>query len=229
MSKINYELKSDVIKSGLCEIQKDVSKAVYVDYINKKYLTNNTSKLSLDESMSIQAYYETYYPDEWNEARKINYATYSRVKRLRSCIKSIIRYPSLFLTLTFTDGVLKSTSSDSRRRYVNRFLNALDCKYVANIDFGKKNGREHYHAVVRVEKIDYSLWQYGAINGLRVRLDKTSSAECLAKYVAKLTNHAIKETTKRCAIMYSRKKYKDYPDDVTPCILPDDVDKCFAS
>lgn len=225
---IDYKFKSQVLNSGLCEIQKNVSKTFYTTLVSKKYdfvVSNN--KIPFQDAVSISTYYEEYFSDEWKEAEKINRATYKRVKCLRSRIMSMIVYPSLFLTLTFTDDVLSKTSSKTRRDYVQRFLHDLKCNYVGNVDFGKKNGREHYHAVVQVGRIDYSLWRFGAIKGERVRLDCSSSSERLSKYVAKLTNHAIKETTKRNAILYSRIKYSSYPDDLVP-VLPCYLDGAFS-
>lgn len=225
---IDYKYKSQILNSGLCDIQKNVSKTLYTYFVSQKYnLDVSSNKIPFQDALNIDTYYEQFYPKEWKEAEKINRASYKRVKYLRGRIKSMIVYPSLFLTLTFTDDVLKSTSSKTRRDYVQRFLRNLECNYVGNIDFGKLNGREHYHAVVQVKRIDYSLWHYGAIKGEKIRLDKSSSAERLAKYVSKLTNHAIKETTKRNAIMYSRIKYTSYPDDLIP-VLPCYLDKVFA-
>ena len=75
---------------------------------------------------------------------------------------------------------------------------------VANKDFGARNGREHYHAAVLLKgKIDYSKWKYGCLNGQKIRLNGMSDVR-LAKYIAKLTNHAIKETCKRNVLIYSR-------------------------
>ena len=75
--------------------------------------------------------------------------------------------------------------------------------YVANIDFGKNTEREHYHALVLVDRIN-DTWDYGFTWFERVH--RSDSAATLAKYVSKLTNHAIKETTKRSCYIYSRRK-----------------------
>lgn len=136
------------------------------------------------------------------EAKKINHASYERANRLRQRISKIIQKDSLFLTFTFTDKVLSSTSSDTRKQYVRRFLSSFSVPYVANVDFGSKNGREHYHAILQMPKINLTEWKYGALNGKIVR-SSTDDVK-LAKYISKLTNHAIKETTKRQAIIYSR-------------------------
>ena len=114
----------------------------------------------------------------------------------------IVNNNCLFLTLTFTDDVLNSTSFDTRKKYVLRFLNNLKCAYVGNVDYGSQNGREHYHCVVSIDNVSCNDWLYGAINFKRI-INKNSLA--LAKYVAKLTNHALKETTNNSRIIYSRK------------------------
>lgn len=128
-----------------------------------------------------------------------------RTQRLRKRITKIIRGDSLFLTFTFTDDVLASTNEDTRLRYVRRFLKSISSNYVANIDFGKTNGREHYHAVCTVsEKVDYTAWKYGGLNGVKVR--KSSNPLALAKYINKLVHHATKESTCKSKIIYSRQK-----------------------
>lgn len=127
----------------------------------------------------------------------------NRVKRARRKIESILSIgPCVFLTLTFTDKVLDSTSIETRKKYVKRFLHTISSNYVANIDFGKENGREHYHAIVQTEKVDFTTWQYGAINGKKIAY--VDNPIILAKYIVKLANHALKLTTKGFRIIYSR-------------------------
>lgn len=145
--------------------------------------------------------------NEFFEVIRINKASYERVKRLRERIKSmLLKGPCLFLTLTFNDDTLSNTTDKQRRVAVVRYLKQFNCDYVANIDFGSKNHREHYHAVICSKSIDMSSWRkYGNINIERVRNRKIEcDGERLSKYVAKLSNHCIKETTKRCSLIYSR-------------------------
>ena len=139
----------------------------------------------------------------WRECERINEAYYARVKRLKNRIGSMLcSGDCYFLTLTFTDEVLCSTSANTRRRYVTRLLSSYS-DYVANIDFGSLNGREHYHAVVKSPSLDLSLWDcYGFSNAKKIASVDDFSA--LAKYISKLTNHAIKDTTQGSRIIYSR-------------------------
>lgn len=140
----------------------------------------------------------------WQEAEKINSAFYARKRRLKERIISMyIRAPSYFGTLTFTDDVLSSTSYDTRRRYVKRFLKANCSDYIANCDYGKENGREHYHCIINPFCIDSCIWSYGFFYFEPIRNSDTDFKR-VASYIAKLTNHCIKESTKNTKIIYSR-------------------------
>lgn len=115
----------------------------------------------------------------------------------------------VFLTLTFKTPVLNSTTEEERRACVVSFLKSIHWSYVANIDYGKKNGREHYHCVVasRLSAHAIMFWRskFGRIGFEQIN-NHTTDASKIGQYIAKLTNHAIKKTTKRQAIIYSRKK-----------------------
>ena len=145
--------------------------------------------------------------NELKECEKINHAYYERIKRLKNRVASILLNGScIFLTLTFNDDTLRNTTEKQRRVAVSRYLKQYGCMYVANIDYGSKNKREHYHALINCDKVDFKSWRkYGNINAKRVRnKDIESDKTKLSKYIAKLSNHAIKETTKRSCLIYSR-------------------------
>lgn len=119
----------------------------------------------------------------------------------------VVFCPCSFLTLTFTDDVLASTSEDTRRRYVARFLKSISQNYVGNIDYGKLNEREHYHAIVEGDQLDLSSWTYGFTKCIKVGYsDIITDTARLSKYINKLSNHATKKTTKGKKIIYSRQK-----------------------
>lgn len=104
---------------------------------------------------------------------------------------------ALFLTLTFSDKLFaRNCSEETRRRYIARFLREQCSDYLANIDFGSKNKREHYHAVVVPKtKIDFERYRAifdSNINAQHIRVDDTS-VKLVGKYINKLTNHALKE------------------------------------
>lgn len=221
--------------AGLLEAVNAYNLAVFADF--KLHSTGEViTRRDSFESEDISVF-RSFLLSRWSEAeissaqRELkNY--YKRVVRLRSRIKRILRFPSpVFVTFTFTDEVLSSTSPDSRRQYVRRFLSKHAAEYVANIDFGEKNHREHYHAVCS-EPLPLSEWSYGLINAECVLTSRTVSVvpkrfshlpedeanrlldleaeKRLSKYVAKLTNHALKETADSSRLIYSRSKLPDY-------------------
>ena len=139
---------------------------------------------------------------EWKHMKALQVNRWKRNKRIRQHLEAIVSKPALFLTLTFTDEVLTSTTQATRRRYVSRLLGAFKVPYIANIDFGdskdyiddkgnarKGTNREHYHAVIQLSKIDHKKWSYGNMDFKRVY--NTNDLR-MARYLTKLQYHAIK-------------------------------------
>ena len=199
----DYAKKADVIRSGLCITEKQVSRAFYAQHVLDTTGEYVYSEMDTQRAEELQLFHRMFNLENWEEARRINHASRARINRLKKRIASMLKNGEcLFLTLTFTDEVLAKTTEDTRRQAVRRYLKSFGVPYVANIDFGKKNGREHYHAVIQTYHVDYAAYTYGAINGERIR--SVEDYVKLSKYVAKLTNHAIKETNKRQVIIYSK-------------------------
>ena len=193
----DYVLKSELLRDGTVSEVKQIQKAFF-----KKFTGREISDEEYDEALRRAECIDF---DDFNEATRILSAQHSRTKRLRSRIEDMLESfdDCTFVTLTFTDEVLKRTSSATRRRYVAYFLKSQSSglPYVANIDFGAQNGREHYHAVCAF-RITPATWLYGILNFEKIR--SAGDSLKLSKYVSKLTNHAIKETCKRNAMIYSR-------------------------
>lgn len=129
-----------------------------------------------------------------------------RTKRLNKKITDMLFVGQCyFITLTFTDVTLNSTNDLTRRRYVSRYLKSQTPYYIANIDFGAQREREHYHAVV-FGQMDFTPWhKYGAIKCKTIFTKfNDSSTVKLAKYITKLTNHALKNTAKNFRCIYSK-------------------------
>jgi hypothetical protein len=206
---INYIDKQRVLQKGLHLIQKRLSKQTYKSYKSIFYnIIPNVSDIALTEYrelIQLNKKFSDFFGDDWNIAMKLNHNEYKRVKRLKEkMLDSVLSDNALFLTLTFNSDTIAKTSYLTRRRYVARYLKSQSAFYIANIDFGARNGREHYHAVVVGQNIDYKAWHsLGAIKGLKIAPTRNDTTR-VSKYVAKLTNHAIKETTKQFRLIYSR-------------------------
>lgn len=216
VSKPDYKLKSIVLSSDIgqeyIKLDKRIKRNLYlhnaIDYATTWGDPVSSSFPDMDKQLINDTLEDLSDDFIFCEAHKINRASSRRVQRLRSRIEKLVfSGNAIFATLTFTDNVLSSTSQKTRRRYVARFLKSQSEFYVANIDFGSKNGREHYHAVVFVDPnqgIALNQWRkYGQINVKRVRVSDKSPLR-ISKYISKLTNHAIKETASCNHLIYSR-------------------------
>lgn len=219
--KPNYFYKAQFLNTDLPLYQRKISKLNFqIHSIQEQYLKEdrapNNNELRLlthydDEIKSINDLMRSIYgfdfydsPQAYDECNKINHAYYNRVNRLLERVEIILQKPCLLLTFTWDNEHINESSIETKRKYVQRVLNKLGCHYVANIDYGSKNDRVHFHALAQIDKIDNTnkqLWCYGALNFKQVRV---KNSKALSKYLHKLTNHAIKETTKGCRIMYDR-------------------------
>lgn len=203
LGKIDYAFKAEVLSEhqDVIKLQRKVSLLNYIE-------TYTDEEVDAEYREAIRDMVSFLLADEdtckiWREAEKINLAYYARVKRLKCRIADMLQEGTcFFLTLTFTDQVLESTSPLTRRRYVTRFLKSLGSSYCANIDFGSQNGREHYHAVVLCSSPDMSGWdKLGFSNAKKIASEDDFTP--IAKYVSKLTNHAVKATVKGSRAIYS--------------------------
>lgn len=191
--------KSLAIAKGLDRKQAQLSRAFFNAHLDKSISYDDLVRAQ-NEIIKDFGYFE------WQLAAAVNQSRYKRVQRIKKKVEEIVLSGSaIFVTLTFTDIVLKATSEETRKKYIKRYLKENSLIYVANKDFGATNGREHYHAIVSSPtKLDLSRWSnYGAINVKRVR-SSTKDLVKVSKYVGKLTNHAIKETATNQRLIYSR-------------------------
>lgn len=204
--RYDYEYKSDILRNhkDLLKLERIISLAIYLN--SDVYSYTGELEITLDDAKKLQNILEE--TDEYIEAHKINKSFRDRKNRMRKRIMSMNN--PYFLTLTFNDYCLDHTNKDVRRKYVTRYLKSISNNYIANIDYGLKNEREHYHAIVDITDLDISEiffagWNYGFYKADRIFLD-ISDIYKLSSYISKLTNHAMKESTKSNHMIYSRNK-----------------------
>lgn len=176
--------------------QKEVNGLYYPSLINYSY-----EKLIKEKEAFIKRYGFT----TFKVASNVNHASYKRIARLKERIREAVESGlAWFITITFNPETLSNTNEKTRRLYITRWLKGLSPFYVANIDYGKTKGREHYHAVITSDQRPPKTWKYGFIDILKVKTTDNDTTR-ISKYISKLTNHAIKHTTKSKRIIYSRK------------------------
>lgn len=190
-------IKERVLSIGLPKLLRQISWTIY---------SNNTL-----DSVPLLANEMGYTWEEILCAMQINSAYYRKLSRVKSklikmedCCFQNSNLNMVFLTFTFDDYSLSHNNADSLKQAVRRFLKQYGIKYVANVDYGARNGRKHFHAVALIDgKLNYKLWNYGALNGRKVNLNESASKR-MSKYITKLSLHAIKETTQFNRLIYSR-------------------------
>lgn len=139
---------------------------------------------------------------------------YQKVSRIKKRFVYLInRYKNLyFITFTFDDDHIKLCDR-SRKDLIKSSLYSFDknIKYILNIDYGKKNERLHYHCIVATNENgnlkdflqnNYPCFTYTE----RIRFS-ADDVRRTTKYINKLSNHAIKDTTKKSRILYNFKGY----------------------
>lgn len=144
-------------------------------------------------------------------------------QRLKAKIKKWLNtYKCIFITLTFNNETLETTTEEERAELVKKFLKKNTALYIANKDYGANNDREHYHALAVVstitkeeikdadliaikDRLNYDAWKYGLIKanfiGSKYRPKNDNGFKTTSDYIA---HHFYKETTKGAKVIYSR-------------------------
>ena len=200
---VNYLEKQAILSHKLDYIQKRISK--WYHRIEQITPYNDLYLLLDQKNKMIKKFnnnYKKIIKNAWEKATLLNHARYKRKQRIKNKIeKLVLEGNATFITLTFNDDILSSTSEITRRRYIARWCKENSDYYVANIDYGEERHREHYHAVLRVGS--YSHWKYG-YSKVKIVRSKDKDVNKISKYVSKLTNHAIKKSGKLKRIIYSK-------------------------
>lgn len=226
VSTPNYPLKAFIF-TACPDLLKKVNNACfnnYCAYALETYGEIIKPKFSpykaIDSSIDLQRLYELEGYDLVNECVKINNANYHRKDRLKERITKIY-FDSIkrdatcyFITFDFCDDTLEKTSELTRRRYIQRWLKQHCFHYVANIDYGKDDkytNREHYHCFCSSTQYANMIHDWHELTNsginikkLRIENDMNESYQKLSTYIAKLTNHAIKDSVKRNVYIYDR-------------------------
>lgn len=206
LSKYDNAFKQKVLLKGIDKQVANIKRDNYKRITKKDYFDVNGELLY---SLELNSYDDmiSKYRKGFNFidcADRLNESKYRKAKKVRDKItKLVLTDNAIFITLTFNNDTMSKTSALTRRRYVSRYLKENCSNYVANIDFGALNGREHYHAIVSRD-IDFTNWyKIGAINVERVRPLENSSTR-ISRYITKLTNHALKIGAIAPRLIYSR-------------------------
>lgn len=113
-------------------------------------------------------------------------------------------------TITFSDDMLAEWGEKWRREQVQMLLKSACADYIADIDFGERNGREHYHFIGLLSRDDLyqvegtgkgkgkmfykskTLDKWGAFTDLREVIESEKDRKKAVSYMSKVTNYALK-------------------------------------
>ena len=197
-------MKNALITSGVYDLFLKYKKELYLmklDYNNEQNYINVIPDIEkIKECFKLYRANRQRKYNNWNEICKWCYAIEK--------IPIYKEYKIVFGTLTFNDKTLNKTCKRTRARYITKFLSDNTKHYIANIDYGTKNNREHYHflAIIK-ENIDMSKWSYGGNKIDQVRLSK-NDIKRTKNYLLKLNNHSYKASTKQERIIRDRHEDK---------------------
>lgn len=195
--EISQALKDNGIRTIALKRRENLQKRLFEDTGEVDIFTKYQKKNAEEDNLGLE--FRLY---KSNERRK------QRIKERITRMFETKR--ALFLTLTFSDKMFgRKATSETRRTYIRRFLKEQCSDYLANIDFGSVNHREHYHAVV-VPKTSIDFARYrdifdSNINAQHIRFDDVS-IKLVGKYINKLTNHALKENGYYKRLIFSRNR-----------------------
>lgn len=209
-------------------VSKDIEtkRLIFDNDLDKDYTKARKALFNGDNSL-MDDFWCCFGDDVTRVCRNVDKSRRDKAKRCRERVEnSVTCGNAFFITLTFKDDILLNTTEKTRRTYVSRAFKAIGYRYVANIDYGDKTHREHYHGIIEPlpsclaswkngkreykDVPDFREWcnRYGFVTIERIG-DTEKDAKKVAKYTAKLSAHALKKSTRerRSAprLIYSRK------------------------
>ena len=143
-------------------------------------------------------------------------ARYCKISRIKKRLIYLLAYRSkhYFLTFTFNDNYINK-SDRTKRDLIKKCLESFssDILYILNVDYGSKTEREHYHCIVGTNNDDnmkdFLLLNYPCFSYCQhIRLFK-DDIKRVSKYINKLSNHCVKDSTKNKRIVYNFKGFDD--------------------
>lgn len=140
----------------------------------------------------------------------------ARKKRCKKKVSQLINYSlskglkPVFATFTISPEYYNKSLNYYLLRLKRLLKNNFD-KYIINVDYGLLNERLHFHCVLSdtIKDLskwskDMAFWGIGAINCEKIRVNNKTVLFKINNYLNKLSNHALKDTTKQTKLIYSR-------------------------
>lgn len=225
----NKELKAEMLKNGSYKAFRQLDKNLYKN-TDLSLDRQINAQLEEDEMIEIIGRDQAYKcaiariaedleidAKETESYLQMKKAKHNQMTRLNKHINYYIEsgnYDLIFSTFTFNDDSLNMKFETRRKKLIKALKDCpIIADYILNIDYGKKNEREHYHGLLFVKKgsIDYKFERdklgYYIANMPIVydlgftKYQKVGNEEYdykkVSSYVSKLSLHALKVKQKR--------------------------------
>lgn len=168
-----------------------------------------------------------------NLERKLK-ARYMKVSRIKKrLIYLLTRYDFIyFVTFTFDDKLINRCDR-TKRDLIKSSLLSFDehIKFILNIDYGKKTEREHYHCICATNNGSclgtHLNNTYPSFTKTELCHKKSSDLKRLSKYINKLTNHSLKDSTRNKRIYFNFKGYDNLDPFLSKVVQVNDKVKIF--
>lgn len=210
--KLNHEL-IEITKIALLQNKRQLLKEHNQFKRKEQHIIEQNADIELIPPLKEKTYQQYRWLERMDyiteTANSLNASKRAKKKRIKKRLEEMINENEViyWITITYTDKQLNKSSEKWRRKEITQILKK-NKDYIANIDYGDTNEREHYH-IITTEKIK---WKKGYIKTKIIRTDEKSKRK-LSNYMAKLTAHAVKDSTikgtKTPSILYKRKTKKE--------------------
>jgi len=209
----------ELLESGLPSLIRKCNLSFYKEFYKIDFFKND---IPVNQARQI---IDQIPQQDYDDSMRIINNNKNKTNRIRKRIETMLiqlkfydNLKAYFITLTWSDKTLENTNEYTRHQKIYRTLKNIPgvIDYVANIDYGKENEREHYHGIIlvnenfetkktKVNNLYFKSMPVWDKNGFS-RLDeiKVPNDKALSKYINKLTNHAKKDTTKKQRVIYCK-------------------------
>lgn len=155
--------------------------------------------------------------NENNDYERILNARYCKVSRIKKRLVYLITHFDYlyFCTFTFDNDFIKKCDRSKRDLIKNTIIRFDDdLNYILNVDYGKKNEREHYHCIIATNNNgdfrSYLKCNYPYFTSCDIINKSNNDIKRISKYINKLSNHCTKDTTKNKRVVMNFKGYDNY-------------------
>ena len=191
------DLRTYIMNFNKCEhLIKWFKKIDKLNWKEKSYKMTTRDK-ELFKNLKSRVRKETpYYMEYEKEYNRIKERRKKGIQRYKKYATKMFEYyfELYWCTFTISEEWIGKKTKEEFKKELQKWLKKNAKDYIANIDFGEKNERLHFHAIV-ASKENYFTWKYGHLFVKEINIRK--GTEAIARYANRFANHATKSTAQK--------------------------------